>query len=105
MIGQQGGVDFIDKARSVEILASRLAFTADVRLCRRLPSGSVHPTTTNSSRLRHFDLTQIPRSPGAYGRSARLEITPSKPSLQRAHGNEGRHQSYARCTAAPGSPP
>ena len=30
----------------------------------RLPSGSVQPTT-NSSRLRHFDLAQIPRSPGA----------------------------------------
>ena len=30
----------------------------------RLPSGSVQPTT-NSSRLRHFDLAQISRSPGA----------------------------------------
>jgi hypothetical protein len=35
------------------------------RVCDRLPSRSVQPTTTNSSRLRHFDLTQIPRSPGA----------------------------------------
>src|SRR5690348_12688825 len=36
----------------------------------------------NSSRFRHLDLTQIPRSPGAYGRSIRLEMTPSRPSLQ-----------------------
>src|ERR1700730_2483247 len=89
MIGQQGGVDFIDKARSVEILASRLAFTADVRLCRRLPSGSVHPTTTNSSRLRHLDLTQSPRSLGAYGRSIRFEMMPSSPSLQACSRKRG----------------
>ncbi len=30
-------------------------------MCDQLPSGSVQPTTTNSSRLKHFDLTQIPR--------------------------------------------
>src|SRR6266478_2416688 len=58
-------------------------------MCCRLPSGSVHPTTTNSSRLRHFDLTQIPRSPGAYGRSARLEMTPSRPSLQACSRKRG----------------
>jgi hypothetical protein len=28
----------------------------------RLPSGSVEPTTTNSSRFKHFDLTRIRRS-------------------------------------------
>jgi hypothetical protein len=31
-------------------------------MCDQLPSGSVLPTTTNSSWLRHFDFTQIPRS-------------------------------------------
>ena len=47
-------------------------------MCCRLPSGSVQPTTTNSSRFKHFDLTHIPRSPGAYGRSTRFDITPSR---------------------------
>ena len=50
-------------------------------MCGRLLVGSVQPTTTNSSRFRHFDLTQIPRSRGAYGWSARFEMAPSRPSL------------------------
>jgi hypothetical protein len=51
-------------------------------MCGRLPVGSVQPTTTNSSRFRHLDLTQSPRSVGAYGRSIRFEMMPSSPSLQ-----------------------
>ncbi len=42
----------------------------------------IGPTDDNKlSRLRHFDLTQIPRSPGAYGWSSRFEMAPSRPSL------------------------
>jgi hypothetical protein len=47
-------------------------------ICDRLPAGSVQPTTRNSSRFRHLDLTQSSRSLGAYGRSIGL---PSSPSL------------------------
>jgi len=52
-------------------------------------SGAVQPTTTNSSRFRHLDLTQIPRSPGASGRSSRFEVTPSSPIEQTCLRNRG----------------
>jgi hypothetical protein len=43
---------------------------------------------TEDGRLR-FDLTQIPRSPGACCRSARFEMTPSSPNLQACARKQG----------------
>jgi hypothetical protein len=71
-------------------------------MCDRLPAGSVQPTTTNSSRFKHLDLTQIPRSPGAYGRSARSRWLLPVLVYRLALGSEDRHRRSARCTAAQG---
>jgi hypothetical protein len=41
--------------------------------------GSVKPRTTNSSRLRHLTLRQLPLRPGWYGSVRRFETIPSSP--------------------------
>ena len=50
----------------------------------RAPSGSVNPPMTNSSRGRHFNLSQDLDRPAQYGLSRRLAISPSSPSLHAA---------------------
>jgi hypothetical protein len=50
-------------------------------------------------RLRHLDLTQTPRSSGAYGRSIRLETTSTRPSLQACSRNRDRQEGRAHCSA------
>ena len=45
----------------------------------RLPLGGVHPSTTSSSRPRHFTLSQPCPRPARYGASSCLQMMPSRP--------------------------